>query len=507
MIGTPAPELRYAICIGVNTHPLYAQLPALPRAEDDARKVDASLAALGIPAERRRLLLGSEATVAAINEAFTTLLCSQPVREDAVIVYYAGYLVPLVETIFEGRGVLRSDVCLAASDLRNVLSLPVQRRNVPLPGLQTIREDYIDESRARSQLLVFDCYTAPSQDTVQKASVEPLWVEERLKQLLQNNLPGRVAIANYADEQVMFAAGTYEQRFSTHIIRALRGNTQAGKHTLSAFGLFDFVSQQLRPLRQHPILSCTLKDDFSVADYATPAKAKIDKDLTTAKLSMPEEVAMAMPITDRQPVLPVLPVTPITPITPITPAIPVTPPPVSLLYPPDKKQADILPETAIGAQTTEPLKKLSPPTKVVVCFAGKDQRFRDELYAYLQPLERSKKIMYWDKTKIDPGDVARDRIVQNVSSARIAIIFVNVDFFNSPYVEPDIFPLLLDNKIKLFPVLVGPYPLNTNTAGELLAERKFVHGDDEDKPLSSCSKDERAAVWVRIAEMVAAASL
>ncbi|MGH2637919.1 MAG: caspase family protein, partial [Rhabdochlamydiaceae bacterium] len=84
-------DLRYAICIGINSYASSAQLYPLEYAEKDARAMYEVLLQRGFVAEHCCLLLGSEATTQAIHDVLEDLLLNKPKTNDLVLFYFAGH--------------------------------------------------------------------------------------------------------------------------------------------------------------------------------------------------------------------------------------------------------------------------------------------------------------------------------------------------------------------------------------------------------------------------------
>src|SRR5436309_2989315 len=68
---------RYAICIGINRYDPMAQLPDLHYAENDACMLHTSLLQKGFAPEHCCLLIGTEATLEAIQDALETFVLTK----------------------------------------------------------------------------------------------------------------------------------------------------------------------------------------------------------------------------------------------------------------------------------------------------------------------------------------------------------------------------------------------------------------------------------------------
>src|SRR2546422_9219602 len=96
MSSSSPPSKRYAVCVGINVYHPPVGLSPLHYAEDDACAMDTLLGQLGFASEHRRLLLGKEATLDAVNEALSTYILDVPEEQDLVLFYFAGHSLPLI---------------------------------------------------------------------------------------------------------------------------------------------------------------------------------------------------------------------------------------------------------------------------------------------------------------------------------------------------------------------------------------------------------------------------
>ncbi|MDR1821419.1 MAG: TIR domain-containing protein [Oscillospiraceae bacterium] len=82
-------------------------------------------------------------------------------------------------------------------------------------------------------------------------------------------------------------------------------------------------------------------------------------------------------------------------------------------------------------------------TEVFISYAHKDAEIRDELKPHLKTLERTTAIKWWDDTQIKPGDNWNEKIKGALAKAKIAILFVSANFFESDYVWREELPDIL----------------------------------------------------------------
>jgi TIR domain len=87
---------------------------------------------------------------------------------------------------------------------------------------------------------------------------------------------------------------------------------------------------------------------------------------------------------------------------------------------------------------TRELSKLLPPTsdtavEILYCYAREDEKLRDELAKYLEPLRRSGEITTWHDRKILPGAEWKQEIDTHLDSADIILLLVSPNFMASRY--------------------------------------------------------------------------
>ena len=113
MSGAVERVICYSLCIGINTYPTTTGLASLDYAENDAQNMDKLLGRQGFAQENRRLFLGKEATLDAINRAMGEILLDRPQQHDLIIFYFAGHSIPIA---IQEQTERQSEVFLATYD-------------------------------------------------------------------------------------------------------------------------------------------------------------------------------------------------------------------------------------------------------------------------------------------------------------------------------------------------------------------------------------------------------
>jgi len=98
--------------------------------------------------------------------------------------------------------------------------------------------------------------------------------------------------------------------------------------------------------------------------------------------------------------------------------------------------------------------------KVFISYSHEDQRWSDRLAVHLKALEIVGELEVWDDKKITPGESWRDRILNTINEASIAVVLISAEYLSSDFVARIEIPHLLkerrEGRLKIIPVLLRP---------------------------------------------------
>ena len=101
-----------------------------------------------------------------------------------------------------------------------------------------------------------------------------------------------------------------------------------------------------------------------------------------------------------------------------------------------------------------------------VSYSHKDEEDKKEIKKFIGSIDTNFKFDIWDDTKIQTGDIWKQKIEKAISEAHIAILLLSIDFLDSDFIKNDELPLLLEkynkDKIIIFCVLIGYCPIDYN---------------------------------------------
>lgn len=81
-------------------------------------------------------------------------------------------------------------------------------------------------------------------------------------------------------------------------------------------------------------------------------------------------------------------------------------------------------------------------TNVFICYSNKDKEWLNKLKRHFKPL--ACKVVFWDKSLIRAGRNRREEIEDTLKKAKIAILLLSVDFFDSDSITTKELPKLLE---------------------------------------------------------------
>lgn len=102
------------------------------------------------------------------------------------------------------------------------------------------------------------------------------------------------------------------------------------------------------------------------------------------------------------------------------------------------------------------------PSSVFICYSRKDARWKDLLALQLGVLEREGRLRVWQDGLLEAGVPWRAEIDAALDEARVAILLVSAEFFNSDFIRRHELPPLLARRervgLRVIPVIVSPCP-------------------------------------------------
>ena len=144
---------------------------------------------------------------------------------------------------------------------------------------------------------------------------------------------------------------------------------------------------------------------------------------------------------------------------------------------------------------------IAPPrrNKVFIACSGDDERFLEALHTHLESYkQRGIRIDYWDRTKLTPGGIRQQEMLQALTSARVAILLISASLFASQdFTRYQLSPLLqaaARNEIKIFCVLLSSYTLT----GTNLEQFTPVNS----RPLNQLDRGKREEIWDQLTRLV-----
>ncbi|MBD2769373.1 toll/interleukin-1 receptor domain-containing protein [Hymenobacter sp. BT664] len=127
-------------------------------------------------------------------------------------------------------------------------------------------------------------------------------------------------------------------------------------------------------------------------------------------------------------------------------------------------------------------------SSVFISYSHQDRAHLDYIRRHFRPLEN--RIDFWDDKKIKPGQEWEHEIKQAISKAKVALLLLSADFFNSDFILKKEIPPLLeaarkDGAIILFivlkPCILDEYPDIMKYQGVNAPSRPFIKMDEADK--------------------------
>lgn len=144
-------------------------------------------------------------------------------------------------------------------------------------------------------------------------------------------------------------------------------------------------------------------------------------------------------------------------------------------------------------------KERKEPSLVFVSYSRKDKSWVDMLRKILAPATKRGDIKLWiDEHSLQPGNRWKEGIENAISSAKVAVLMISPDFFDSDYVTDKELPAFVESeregKITMLPIHVAPCLYKQTDVD------KFQAANDPDNPLHALSDKALSSELVSIAE-------
>ena len=140
-------------------------------------------------------------------------------------------------------------------------------------------------------------------------------------------------------------------------------------------------------------------------------------------------------------------------------------------------------------------------TQVFISYAHKDEKWKQQLYLHLKPIERISQIEIWSDDKIKPGQKWFDEIKSAITRSKIGILLISPDFLASDFINHHEIPQLLENLEKeggvIFPIIIR-HSLFTRIK-EL---SMFQASNSPSSPIAGLNESDQDKVFVTIAENI-----
>jgi len=100
--------------------------------------------------------------------------------------------------------------------------------------------------------------------------------------------------------------------------------------------------------------------------------------------------------------------------------------------------------------------------RVFISFSHRDHSWKERLGKHLKIFEAMDALRVWSDGRILPGVTFRQEILQQIDTARVAVLLISADFLSSDFILEVELPRILERHqsgdLKVVPVLVQPCP-------------------------------------------------
>ncbi len=161
--------------------------------------------------------------------------------------------------------------------------------------------------------------------------------------------------------------------------------------------------------------------------------------------------------------------------------------------PPANEHAIAQPTTAVSAAGTQ------TRDKVFISYSHADAHYMTEFSKFLRLYMNNELMAVWDDTRIRPGEPWEESIEHALASAKLAVLVVSVDFFDSEFIRKRELPPLLE-AARSGSVTILWIPLRTSPV-ELTAIWEYQPMHPPERPIVSLpGRHARERAWKKICE-------
>jgi WD40 repeat protein len=128
---------------------------------------------------------------------------------------------------------------------------------------------------------------------------------------------------------------------------------------------------------------------------------------------------------------------------------------------------------------------------VFVSYSREDEKWRGRFAEMLKPLVRERRLEVWSDDRMVTGYEWRPQLAEAIGRSRAALLLVSPSFLASDFIMDQELPALMQNGVRLLPVLVRPCLWQ---AVPVLEGLQWAHDPGRDGPVSDSANQERQIV-------------
>ncbi len=160
-----------------------------------------------------------------------------------------------------------------------------------------------------------------------------------------------------------------------------------------------------------------------------------------------------------------------------------------------EQEINALPKIISRNETTESTVK----TKVFISYSHFDEKYLTDLKRHFKPLLGI--IDFWDDSQIKPGQKWKEEIEIAMSEAKVAILLISADFFNSDFITSQEIPKILKKASEEGTTVIGVF-LKHCLFEEYPEIMQYQGLNDPKNPIASLDDNSRESMWVELVRQV-----